>query len=374
MDFYSPPAVRGGKRLSENAESIDSSVLAKNDFFIARRTLTCLALICCSATALGAILAPSGGIFQFSRALPSRLVLGLSADHYPRRRTPEIVDTFGQDAHFLVYASDEKSAPGVVASIRSVRAHATGPLEILYVGEQPLEGVEDVHYRNLDEVAQKYNLEGYENPTHIRSVQGGLNTNPANYVRFAMDKLLPHQTKAMWIDADTIVECDVYQMMTGVLLGSSDGPAIAAVPRAGAPFGLTKTGRHIFKDIDMSFNAGMYVVRLDRWRERRMSERVRQVAITNRREKDTNGEGLYKGGSQPPFAIIVREDFEHLPLSWNVKMSSVEEGLDQDWICLMHWSGPLKPWEKPGRAKLSDVWFAYGDPVAIVGREDKDEK
>lgn len=56
--------------------------------------------------------------------------------HAPRRKnvkettnTPGISE--GPRPYYLVYASDEQSRPGVVASIRSVQAHASGPVEFL---------------------------------------------------------------------------------------------------------------------------------------------------------------------------------------------------------------------------------------------------
>ena len=123
--------------------------------------------------------------------------------------------------YYLVYASDEASRPGVEASIRSVQAHASGPVEFLYVGEKPLRDMSSdlrVHFLELSTVAEKYELAAYANDRFVRHGKNeGLNQNPANYVRFAMHQLLPKQSKAMWIDADTIVECDVVQLLKSAL-------------------------------------------------------------------------------------------------------------------------------------------------------------
>ena len=177
----------------------------------------------------------------------------------------------------LVYASDGAQQAGVVASIRSVLMHASGPVEFLYIGDQPLPDTDDmpqVRFRKLSQVAKRYRLEEFTNPTYARSGKNvELNTAPANYVRFVVHELLPKQSKAMWIDADTIVQCDVVQLFKNAFNKESEEtdsgdiltlPAVAAVPRTGYPVGLSGRGRRIYGDEEISFNAGMYLMELNR--------------------------------------------------------------------------------------------------------------
>jgi len=273
--------------------------------------------------------------------------------------------------YYLVYASDEASRPGVEASIRSVQAHASGPVEFLYVGEKPLRDMSSdvrVHFLELSAVAEKYDLAAYANDRFLRHGKNeGLNQNPANYVRFAMHQLLPKQSKAMWIDADTIVECDVVQLLKSALTDSDSTNTIAAVPRDGFPVGLTRRGRKYAEGINTTFNAGMYIVDLNRWREQHISEMIKRIADVNRKY------GLYLKGSQPPLALIVGEKFEHLPRSWNVKMADLDTSTDErpslggklsDWMCLMHWSGPNKPWNRGHEDRIHpEYWLTWGSPV-----------
>ena len=235
--------------------------------------------------------------------------------------TPGISE--GPRPYYLVYASDEQSRPGVEASIRSVQAHASGPVEFLFVGDKPLQDMPDnirVHFRQLSEVAEQYNLHEFENDRFQRhGKNAGLNTNYANFVRFVIHELLPKQGKAMWIDADTIVECDVVELMKNALTNTDEPKnTIAAVPREGIINGLTRRGRKYSSDVTVSFNAGMYIINLDRWREQHMTEMVKRIAAVNRQY------GLYLKGSQPPLALVVGENFEHLPQSWNVKMVDLD--------------------------------------------------
>jgi hypothetical protein len=46
-----------------------------------------------------------------------------------------------------------------------------------------------------------------------------------------------------------------------------------------------------------------------------------------------------------------------LPQSWNVKMADLDRtdtgGIPKkDWMCLMHWSGPNKPWDHGHEDKI----------------------
>ena len=302
--------------------------------------------------------------------------------HAPRRKnvkettnTPGISE--GPRPYYLVYASDEQSRPGVEASIRSVQAHASGPVEFLFVGDEPLQDLPDnirVHFRQLSEVAEQYHLHEFENDRFQRHGKNtGLNTNHANYVRFVIHKLLPKQSKAMWIDADTIVECDVIELMKNALTNPDEPKnTIAAVPREGVINGLTRRGRKYSSDVTVSFNAGMYIINLDRWREQHMTEMVKRIAAVNRQY------GLYLKGSQPPLALVVGENFEHLPQSWNVKMVDLDRNdtggnrpEKKDWMCLMHWSGPNKPWDHGHEDKIHpEYWLTWGTPVEP---EDLDE-
>ena len=129
------------------------------------------------------------------------------------------------DPIHIVYASDFHSIAGVEASVRSVQAHASAPhrVKFYFIGEDPLPSLPEVQYINLTDAAIKYNVEEFTNPNYVRKGKHKreegvkINTNAANYVRFVMDKLLPHSaSKAMWIDSDTIVRCDVVQLVENV--------------------------------------------------------------------------------------------------------------------------------------------------------------
>ena len=279
----------------------------------------------------------------------------------PVKDGEETTTESSQKAVHVVYSSDDESLAGVEASIKSVIDHTSGPVVFHYVGNTPLPPIPgaDVHFKDLSRVARKYHLDDYMNPVFERGHgMTGLNTNPANFVRFAIHEFLPSQSKALWIDADTLISCDIVNLVNSVLNDKEN--VIAAVPREGPLHGLTKEGDRIYADISISFNAGFYCINLENWREQSISEKVKEVALKNRETL------IYKNGSQPPMAIAIGERFEHLPPTWNVAMSDVEEVTDE-WLeetCMMHWNGPFKPWDAGAKKQYHlDLWLQYGTQV-----------
>lgn len=270
-------------------------------------------------------------------------------------------DDNGEPIH-LVYSSDAQTVIGTKASIRSVKAHASSHVIFHFIGDEPLEGMPYVRFYPISKLKHKYKLDEFIN-THSRHKTErdnvNLNRNLPNYVRFVMDLFLPHVKKAMWIDSDTIVKCDVVKMAHKVLNGDDDnGPAIAAIPVEGKPKGLYEKDkyRNPIPDwgIETSFNAGVYFVNLDRWRKQGLTEKIRQLALKNREYR------YWRMGSQPPLALTIGENFEHLPLSWNVKMKTIDEREDMtlEDACVFHWSGPSKPWDG---FQHPEEWYPYVD-------------
>ena len=281
--------------------------------------------------------------------------------HQRRRRRRQRQLRRSEPVH-LLYASDDRSLQGVEASIRSVIHHASEDVVFHFVGDSPLRSMPYVNYHNISDVIEQYHLTDFVN-THKRhngdKREGvNLNENMPNYVRFVMDDLLPNVEKAMWIDSDTIVKCDVVELVRNVLNDIKDSSeVIAAVPVFSPPTGLYKNDKHgnPFPDwgIETSFNAGVYVVHLSRWREQKISDQIRDLALRNRKYR------YYEMGSQPPLVLTVGENFEHLPLSWNVKMKTIDEREDMSLedACVLHWSGPSKPWD--GNGQHLEEWLPY---------------
>lgn len=268
-----------------------------------------------------------------------------------------------QEPVHIVYASDDASIPGVVQSIKSVLHYAQGPVTFHFVGDSPLPlspSEANVKFYNMTKVKKQFKLSDFTNPRkRAEKDRKTLNASHANYVRFVMDELLlPDKiSRAMWIDADTIVKCDIVGMIQNAFQKTNH--AVAAVTVKGRPQGLARRIKKKYSHIKKSFNAGVFVVDLDRWREQGLTEKIRKITLSNSKRK------LYKYGSQPPLTMVIGNDFEHLNSAWNVKVPLMnryfkDNGNDAQ-VCLLHWVGGSKPWE--GHGLFREWWKDIGKEV-----------
>lgn len=262
-----------------------------------------------------------------------------------------------KDPVHLVYASDEDSMMAVEASIRSALHHASEPIYIHFVGNtRPKISSKHFYYYNLTTISKQYRLKEFTNPKKRGNVLAGLNSNEANFVRFVISDILPNATKAMWIDADTIFQCDMVDMIRTALQNTTTTHTIAAVPVEGPPHGvMNRVKRKYLKKFKWSFNAGVYVVDLQKWREKKMTDKIRKLTLKNRKKR------FYNYGSQPPLVLAIGDRFEHLAPTWNVKVNKLNLGLlKEEKACLLHWSGKRKPWNTKNDPDVHyELWTPY---------------
>jgi lipopolysaccharide biosynthesis glycosyltransferase len=104
---------------------------------------------------------------------------------------------------------------------------------------------------------------------------------PANYARFFMPALLPNVNKVIWLDCDTIVMRDIRELWNMAL---PNGEWLAAIERTSFKYGNFFDGKvqALYKDrygvamdtSESSFNAGVFVADLGKWREHKLLDEV----------------------------------------------------------------------------------------------------
>lgn len=286
------------------------------------------------------------------------------------------------EAVHVVFSSTMNSVAGVEAAIHSIQRHTSGPVEFYFIGKEPLRPSSSsalrnasIHFFNLTQVAADYNLLDYMNVGYAgRDDQ--INIMYANYARFAVAALFErhgiHATKVLYLDNDVIVLCDVHALVREALSeGGGNNYTIAAVPRY-ATKGRKNPIRELqkqsegklreeFGQITKSFNAGVYLMHLQRWRNQNISERIRDLALRNVEES------LYRGGSQPPFNLVIGENFEDLPKAWNSGAKNYkryQKGESAEPVCLIHYKGGIHPWVNRKDFGAKDVWLRYGTQIS----------
>tara|TARA_Y100000289_G_scaffold45509_1_gene45533 strand:+ start:234 stop:1127 length:894 start_codon:yes stop_codon:yes gene_type:complete len=266
----------------------------------------------------------------------------------------------------IVYAGDNLVTPGAVKSIRSVLRNTAFPDDVIfhYIGEGPLSEFPRIDFIPLNKVARAYNLSRFFN-RHADWGHKYLNA-PANYVRFVLAELFPTINKMLWLDCDTIVQCDVVKMARGVF--STPRPIIAAARRLHHtdPINFKRYGFSVVKSMRYTWNAGVFVVDLGRWRTANMTQTIERIVARNDEKK------FYIYGSQPPMRLAIGDRIEWLSPKWNAdglghkpvrygsaslfrlvaKRSSVGGQVPNETrqsACVLHWTGKKKPWLKGGQ-------------------------
>ena len=287
------------------------------------------------------------------------------------------VDRLNGEPVHVVFSANADSVNGVEASIRSIRQHSSGPVEFYFIGDVPLPNMPEVTFFNLTEIVEKYAIEDFMNREVPRKDhrKDTINVYYSNYARFAIDQLLINQKKAMYLDVDSLVFCDVYSLINNVLNDENDTRAVAAVPRTSISWhefdgvehvirGLTEKGAAEFPSVSKSFNAGIYIMHLDKWRSQNLTEKMRQIALKNREE------GWYWLGSQPPLNLVIGDQFEDLGEEWNRSTDEskyrkarnvlVDAPKDKG-ICMLHYKGGRKPWNGEASKHPQTLWNRYGN-------------
>mmetsp|Transcript_13769 Transcript_13769/g.32442 ORF Transcript_13769/g.32442 Transcript_13769/m.32442 type:complete len:443 (-) Transcript_13769:185-1513(-) len=247
----------------------------------------------------------------------------------------------------LLYATDDAAMPGLEGSVRSVLKHASERVVIHHIGTSRLEPtLPDVQFHSLTDVHEIHNLTRFTNPHLSSHWSVSRLTSLANYVRFVMADMFPDVGKIMWIDADTIIRCDIVPFFRSAL--STSNHTISARLMSGRPLSL----KHI--EEGETFNAGVMVVDLDRWRARNVTAKVEEWAASNANKM------IYSYGSQPPLQLAIGDDFERMDTNWNV--GGFGGNLNVTFphcACLLHWNGARKYWLDDGRYKdLVDSTYA----------------
>ena len=273
----------------------------------------------------------------------------------------------------VVYSADDNQVAGVELSIASLKRHASEPVDIHFIGNSPLLKFPDVHFVHLPTVATKFNLRAFANEKSKRSLQ-----TPANFVRFVAADLFPALSKVIWLDADTIVKCDIVRLFRSAL--TTGKYAIAAVPRDGKYAGILPNHA---TQIKTSFNAGVAVISLAEWRRLGLTSQILNWAQQNRVKQ------IYHFGSQPPLALAVGEHFEHIDKKWNVGGLGWKPHQSTEWKtvhgnggslppdhCILHWNGDHKHWHDDGLNKdlvPSVKSNNANEPVHVVYSADDDQ-
>lgn len=187
---------------------------------------------------------------------------------------------------------------------------------------------------------------------------------PLNYARFFVGELLPKATQCIYLDTDVFVERSLADLdrIAKELFAEQPNTVIAAVPRDFKKpcDGVVNCKLAVVKNRGEmhSFNAGVVVFQLERWRSQKKLEDVARWITENERR---NGH-VYKLGSNPPFVLAVGPDLARLDARWNCMRGIHREHAHnaQCWAgaYIRHYPGGAKPWDEAEVARARPPGWA----------------
>lgn len=298
---------------------------------------------CCAALGLIGPMLPAVFCLGYEWYFRSHIID--CTDPAPRSLTAE---ASGLNTVHVVYSSDSRGFVGLLASMTSLSANLQEPSRCvihLVVSEGDM-----TRAKELVECFQRELRNGPEKPSVLlhqlrrtpfplsNRKQGPVTDIQQSFARFYLHDYLPAAPRAIWLDHDTIVQADVAPLYQMKMVR-----AIAAVPyqRFNVYETCTKT-RHlqaILKRNGSTFNPGVMVLDLKRWRS---------GAITHRLER---WQGKTSGcGDMIPLNLVFQGDFDILDWRWNVHPLGAQFMYIPD-ACLksariLHWAGPFKCWQE----------------------------
>ncbi|CAE7194153.1 GAUT3 [Symbiodinium sp. CCMP2592] len=184
----------------------------------------------------------------------------------------------------------------------------------------------------------------------LRSDTGNLGA-VHNFARFSLHTLLPGLSRVVYLDVDVVVKGDLAELYNVTMSTVNGAPGtVAAVQRSNQPLRtyvdvLQPAVPSWLPSEAPSFNAGVMVIDLARWRQRHASRLVAEWIEMNSRRR------LWLHGSQPPLLLLFHDEVVSLHWSWNVdglghRLNYPKHVLAEAKV--LHWTGPLKPWRHHG--------------------------
>lgn len=191
------------------------------------------------------------------------------------------------------------------------------------------------------------------------------------YQRVLVPDVLPESIKRMiYLDCDLLFLDAIEILWNTDITGSTIGAVQdAVIPYVSSPLGLRRYSELGFQRADPYFNAGVYIIDLDAWREHRVGEKA--IDYVHRYERSINM------ADQDALNAVMHNRWKRLHDRWNIIGGSAgrahftPRGIDPSLMtdalrkpAIIHFAGYLKPWIYRG---LGSIWSgAYTDALFQV--------
>ncbi|XP_041833710.1 glycosyltransferase 8 domain-containing protein 2 isoform X2 [Melanotaenia boesemani] len=204
---------------------------------------------------------------------------------------------------------------------------------------------------------------------------------PLNFVRFYLPLLDISHKRVIYLDDDVIVQGDIKDLFN-IQLKAGHAAAFAtdcdlpsthemvrSIGMQTTYMGFLDYRKQQIKDLginpsDCSFNPGVFVADISEWKEQKITKQLEKWMEENFRE-NIYSSAMAGGVATPPMLIVFHDKYTTLDPLWHVRHLgwSPDTHYPESFLKeahLLHWNGPLKPWNYP--AVHTDLWERWFIP------------
>jgi len=200
-----------------------------------------------------------------------------------------------------------------------------------------------------------HTIEWLDPANHFSSAKNRNHLTTPNYYRFLIPEFLQEFDKAIWLDVDMIVKCDLSDLFSTDLDGYYLGAVLLGLKNAGI--------QHIsFSDY---FNAGLLLMNLKLWRQDHLAEVAKKLIAEND----------FSCPTQDPMNLIGYKKTRFLPVIYNVYLSpkSMKGNRKREYLAfhgytsfselihvsaILHFVENIKPWSDKTYPEREE-WLKY---------------
>ena len=175
----------------------------------------------------------------------------------------------------------------------------------------------------------------------------------ATYYRTTLPDILDESiTKVLYLDCDVIVMEDIRELydisLSGKVIGAVENPGFDRYAQLGIP------PEHGY------FNAGILLIDVMGWKQHEASKKIMELLA------GTSGAGPLKFGNQDSFNAILHDQWEPLPIKWNVQREMFKAHRQDPQVypeaahpAIIHYTSSWKPWDYLNDHPFKDEYSKY---------------
>ncbi len=261
----------------------------------------------------------------------------------------------------VVYASDDKYAPYMYISIKSLISHTNQDTYYqIYVLYTNLTAKNKKSLRQLAQDNVKITCIDVQEYLKNLKLKGSGHLSVATCYRLFIAELFKKHSKIVYMDSDTVILDDIEKFYAIDLKGKTVG----AVHDVVCTFLVEHYRESIDMDVKDGFNAGILLIDTKKFAEKKIKEECIRLLEEDSQKKIRK----FFYMDQDVLNLTLRGDIFFIDNSWNFqwqylwRLHTIPDQYRQEYVkCaehprIMHYAGDKKPWERPD-LEMADIFW-----------------